>query len=180
MAKHKHGSGWPGHKPPEGEAWAWIPRSVLGSLLFRALSVTARRILDFALHEHCSNGGAENGNLAIPYSQLTGWGVTPADAARGLEELIVAGFLRKTFQGRRTEGGPASRFAITWFSEGRWRPLRNRDEGAPASNEWMAVAAKLQAERIGTVKAVRAWLKAETAQKKRGAHAARRRLQPIK
>jgi hypothetical protein len=144
-----------------------MTRVMLGSITYQALGVSARRVLDFLLHEHMSHGGQENGRLAAPYRQLVRWGVTRADIAQGLEELIVAGFVRKTQHGMRTEGGPPSRFALTWLPTDGWDPVKRPGQGAPATHDWLAVIGRLDKRHVGNVRAARKWLKEETRKQRR-------------
>lgn len=83
---------------------------------FRALTMPARRILDFLELEHLRHGGAENGNLLAPYAQLVTWGVTKRDIAPSIATLVRFGFIRRTEHGQRLGGRPnATRYALTWL-----------------------------------------------------------------
>lgn len=83
---------------------------------FRALTMPARRVLDFLELEHLRHGGAENGNLLAPYAQLVTWGVTKRDISPAIETLVRFGFIRRTEHGERLGGRPnATRYALTWL-----------------------------------------------------------------
>lgn len=83
---------------------------------FRALTMPARRVLDFLELEHLRHGGAENGNLLAPYAQLVTWGVTKRDIAPAIATLVRFGFVRRTEHGQRLGGRPnATRYALTWL-----------------------------------------------------------------
>lgn len=132
---------------------------MLGSITFRSLSISARRILDRLLYEHASHGGRENGNLACTYRQLDNWGVTTDDARRGFEELIAAGYVERTFQGPRVAaGGEPSRYALTWLPTLAGTP----DEHAP-THRWLQVIERLSRDGHGNVKGARRWLKEQVA-----------------
>lgn len=151
------------HGPPEGQPWFWMTRTMLGTITFRALGISARRILDAALYEHMSHGGADNGNLGRTYEQLELWGVTPADVRKGLAELYATGFLRQTSQGYFSIGGKVpSRYALTWLPTGTW------PGGGPATHDWIAVIDRLGREGIFTVAAAKRWLRSEVAEHSRG------------
>lgn len=169
MAKKRNQPGKTGGaRPPESEPWFWMTRVMIGSLTYQALSINARRILDFLLYEHMSHGGQENGQLHAPYRQLERWGVTKSNISAGLEELIATGFVRKTVQGMRMEGGEGSRYALTWLPTLGYDPARRKTEhGAPPTHDWQKVISKLHAQRVGDVRDVRSWLKAETKDKRR-------------
>lgn len=141
--------------PPEGQQWFWMTSAMLGSPTFRALGISARRVLDFLIYEHVSHGGRENGNLGASYRQLGDWGVTPDDIRKGLEELYAAGFVRLTRQGMR-QGGKAepSRYALTWL------PCRvGTPEETGPTHEWRAVLDRLYREGRMNVTGARAFLK---------------------
>lgn len=151
-----------GFGPPDGEPWLWMTQTMMGSTTFRALGINARRVLDFLMYEHAAHGGQENGNLVAPYDQLEKWGVTKRDIATAIRELIVTGFIVKTFQGMRTEGGSPSRFELTWLSTEGWGSKGKMSKGRPASHLWCKVIERLHRDRIGNVRAVRRWLREQT------------------
>lgn len=136
---------------------------MLGSITFRALGISARRILDALLYEHMSHGGAENGSLGATYEQLERWGVTAADVRKGYAELYACGFVRQTAQGYFAIGGRMpSRYALTWLPSG----LGPR--ASPATHEWLTVIERLGKEGIGSVAAAKEWLRSEVSQHSRG------------
>ena len=153
-----------GNGPPEGQPWIWTTTAMFGSITFRALSINARRILDFLQNEHALNAGKANGSLGATYRQLAVWGVTAADARKGFEELYVTGFVRLTAQGmRQAGGGEPSRYALTWLPTG----VGTR-EAAPPSHDWQLVLRRIGKEGVGSVAQAKCWLKAEVAGVKRG------------
>ena len=137
-----------GGGPPVGQAWVWLTSTMLGSISFGALGVSALRILAFLLHEHACHGGAENGNLTATYIQLKQWGLTPADIRKGFAELRIIGFVDLTHQGLRVaDGRDPSRYALTWYStRGAF------GEGVtPPSNRWQKVIKAFPRHRVGNV-----------------------------
>ena len=143
---------------------------MLATITFRALGISARRILDAALYDHMNNGGAENGNLAMTYLQLDKWGVTQADIRKGLAELYATGFLRQTTQGKFTLAGKIpSRYALTWLPTGVW------PSGEPPTHDWAKIIERLSKQGVGSVAAAKLWLKGEVAEHMRGNPAARNR-----
>ena len=174
MTKRRRGASM-GLGPPEGEQWIWMTKVMLGSITFRALGIHASRILDFLMHEHVGHGGVENGKLAAPYLQLEPWGVTEADVPKGLAELIVTGFVRRTHRGlRQAGGGEPSRYALTWLPT-----LAGTALAEKPTHDWQAVLNGLGQDGIGTVREARAWLKAEVGRQRvgRGATAHVRKAQ---
>lgn len=161
--KAKPGRGL-GIGPPEGESWTWQTKVMLGTLTHMALSISARRVLDFLKYEHCAHNGEENGNLVAPYRQLAAWGVTEDDIPHAFAELTITGWVEQTKQGFRIAGSPEpSRFALTWLATGKPGPGQK-----PASNKWRAVQEQLSNAGINTLPKVRRWLKGVTADKRRG------------
>ena len=157
------------HGPPEGQPWFWMTKAMLGSITFRALSISARRVLDAAIYEHMSNGGAENGNLGVTYDQLEAWGVTTADVRKALAELFATGFLRRTSEGMFTMGGRTqARYALTWLPTGVW------PGGGPATHEWIDVIDRLGKAGVGSVAEAKQWLRSEVADYSRS-HSARKK-----
>ncbi|MCA6298345.1 MAG: hypothetical protein IM624_04000 [Phenylobacterium sp.] len=144
------------HGPPEGEPWYWQTKAMLGAITYRALGISARRILDFALYEHMSHGGKENGNLALPYEALGRWGVTGADTRKGFAEVFATGFLVRTREGFFTLGGRTpARYRLTWLPTGVW------PGGGPATHEWIEVLDRLGKAGVGSVAQAKCWLRAE-------------------
>lgn len=157
----------PGHTlsngPPDGQPWFWMTRTMLASITFRALGISARRILDALLCQHMGHGGAENGNLGATYEQLEAWGVTAADVRKGYAELYATGFVRQTVQGFFSIGGKVqSRYALTWL------PCGFGKSAPPPTHDWLKVIERLGRQGVGNVPAARKWLRAEVADHARG------------
>jgi len=89
---------------------------VLDSPGYRALSITAQRILTFLLSEHLSHGGKENGRLMCPYNQLVRMGCSRHAIAPAIDELERFGLVKFT-KGDRLGGRPgATRARITFYT----------------------------------------------------------------
>jgi hypothetical protein len=128
---------------------------MLRSMTYQALSIHARRILDFLLIELGHHAGHENGQLAATYRQLQRFGLTTADIRKGFAELELTGFVRLTEQGLRQAGGGApSRYALTWRAT-----MVGTPEAKPATNDWQDVLARIGREGVGDVRQARRWLK---------------------
>lgn len=144
------------HGPPDNQPWFWMTKAMLGSITYRALGINARRVLDAALYEHMSHGGAENGNLGLTYDQLAAWGVNRTDVRKALAEVFSTGFLRRTREGAFTLGGRIqARYAVTWLPTGVW------PGGGPATHDWIEVLDRLGKAGIGSVAQAKLWLRAE-------------------
>jgi hypothetical protein len=159
MKRHSAKRGAISGRPPENEPWVWMTLEMLQSTTWGALSISARRILDALLLEHLSNGGRENGNLAVTYRQLAAFGVSKNDIYKGLTELQICGFIRLVKQGfRMSGGGEPSRFAITWLVTFLATP-----NAAVPSDDWRGVIIKRNRAGQTTVRQVRRWLKDQVA-----------------
>jgi hypothetical protein len=120
-----------------------------------ALSISARRILDALMAEHCRHAGKLNGKLILPYRQWERFGVTKADIGKGLAELIVTGFVERKRQGLRLAGTPVpSEFALTWLPT-----VGERGLSHDATDRWRHVLVELRKSGVTSPKAVRAWLR---------------------
>jgi hypothetical protein len=76
----------------------------------------ARRFLDFLELEHMHHGGAENGRLLAPYSQLEAFGISSRDISPAIEMVLAFGFVARTVHGERNGGrANASRYRLTWL-----------------------------------------------------------------
>lgn len=93
-----------------------LPRALLESPGYRALSVPARHVVDFLQLEHLSHGGAENGRLLAPYAQLEKFGISSRDIRGALDMAEAFGIIRCTQRGERLGGRTkASTYALTWY-----------------------------------------------------------------
>ena len=144
------------------------------ALTYRALGISAHRVLSYLRREHLQHGGKENGKLAAPYRALEDWGVTANDVRGGLEELYVTGFVQLTFRGPRVASGvDPSRYALTWLPTEMWTPTP-----VPATNKWQRIAASLFTDGVNDVASTRAWLRENTAHARRGSQAKQKRAVP--
>lgn len=140
--------------PPEDVPWVWIAQDMQASPTWAALSIHARRVIDFLIAEHLSHGARENGNLAAPYSQLYERGSTKRDIKRGIMEAQICGFVRLTKQGMRVAGGGApARYALTWLVTRRGSP-----DAAVATDDWRKVLVRLNRSGITSVRDVGDWV----------------------
>lgn len=97
-------------------AFAPLPLYLLQSPAYRALTISARRVLDFLMVEHLTHGGAENGALFAPYAQLEAFGVRKDSILEALHMLETFGLIERTFYGGRQGGRPnATRYGLGWI-----------------------------------------------------------------
>jgi hypothetical protein len=122
-----------------GGQFAALPIEMLKSPAFRALSLTALRVLLRIEIEHACHGGKDNGNLPVTHDQFIEYGARKNSVAPALQELIVAGVIEITEKGR---GGNS-----VWRRPNRFR-LTYRSAGTkPATNEWRNRQASVEAHK---------------------------------
>jgi hypothetical protein len=80
--------------------WAPIPCELLQSPAWKALTLSARRVLDRILIEHMQHGGQENGKLAVTYDDFEAYGIHRHAIGPAIRECDALGLLRITRRGR--------------------------------------------------------------------------------
>jgi hypothetical protein len=104
---------------------------MLKSPAYRALSLTARRILDRIEIEHARHGGHDNGRLPVTFDQLVEYGARRHSIASAFRELVALGFTEITQHGRagNAEWRRPTLFRLTY---------RDTDDAA-VTNEWRSI-----------------------------------------
>lgn len=120
------------HGPPEGEPWVWLTTELLASDPWRAMSINARRLIDFLLIEHRNHAGLENGNLKAPYDQLEKAGLTRECIAAAIDEAVFLGLIRVERGGRYAGTNRPSTYRLTF---------RAAKDNAPPTNDWKRISA---------------------------------------
>jgi hypothetical protein len=77
---------------------------MLESPAYRALSLSAHRVLDRICIELAHHGGNDNGKLPVTYDQFMEYGVHRHAVAPAIRELEVLGFIEVTQRGRPSAG----------------------------------------------------------------------------
>jgi hypothetical protein len=128
---------------PNAIVGQFIPHRIdlIESVAWGGLSLAARRVLDRLEIEHMHHGGVENGHLPCTYSDLERFGVRRKSISAAIEELVAAGMIEVTHQGR---GGNAvyrnaSRYRLTYLATRTAAPTdewkrRGRHPGAERKN----------------------------------------------
>lgn len=103
---------------------------MLESYAYRALSLSARRILDRIEIELCHHGGNDNGKLPVTFQNLVDYGIDRTCIFPAIQECIALGFLVVTEQGFAGIGEHRSpnKFRLTY------RPADGID--GDGSHEW--------------------------------------------
>lgn len=120
------------------ESFAAIPKAVLYSSVFVALSKVERALL---LEFIAQYNGSNNGRLLRTVKKLKNRGFTSSDVLhRAKKVLIEAGLIYETVQGHRPNW--ASWYALTW------RPLDRSDRYDPGVEDDFRVSGHRQFERV--------------------------------
>jgi hypothetical protein len=80
----------------------WVAHRIdmVRSPAWRALSLSARRLLDRLEIEHAAHGGAENGKLPVTYDDFVRYGIHRHAVRPAIREAVALGFLKIRQSGR--------------------------------------------------------------------------------
>lgn len=106
---------------------------MLESPAYRALSLSARRVLDRIEIEQAHHGGRDNGRLPVTYDDFQRYGIDRHCINAAIHEVVALGFVEITEAGRagNAEFRTPNKFRLTY------RPL---DDGTPPTNGWKRFA----------------------------------------
>jgi hypothetical protein len=112
--------------------WAGITIDMLESPAYRALSLSALRILARLQVELARHGGKDNGRLPVTYEDFEEYGVDRHSISQALALLVALGFIEITEVGRagNAEWRRPSRYRITF---------RDAHGGYNGTDEWRAI-----------------------------------------
>jgi hypothetical protein len=117
---------------PQGVGWCVpVPRDLLNSPAWLAMSDQCRKLVDALMAEHADHGGVENGNLMAPYDMLQARGMRRGNILAAVIEAEALGIVDPE-RGARSYGSrrAPSRYRLTWLGT---------PDGLTASNEWRAI-----------------------------------------
>jgi hypothetical protein len=105
---------------------------MIKSPAWRALGLSARRVLDRIEIELADHGGTDNGKLPVTYDDFVRYGIHRHAIAPGIRELVALGFVEVTEQGRagNADFRSPNKFRLTY------KPV-NR---SPETNEWKRIS----------------------------------------
>jgi hypothetical protein len=111
---------------------------MLRSPAWRALSLSARRMLDRLEIEMADHGGTDNGKLPTTYDDFHRYGIHRHAIGPAIREAVALGFLKVTEPGRagNAEWRKPNLFRLTY---------RNTDNDGP-TNEWQKIETDEQAQ----------------------------------
>ena len=114
-----------------------IPRDLLASPAWRAMSHQCRKLVDAIMTEWADHGGEENGRLKAPYDMLEALGMRRQPTLDAIVEagalgIVVANRGQRSYGSRRV---PSS-YRLTWLGT---------PNGLTPSNEWLAIKTREEA-----------------------------------
>lgn len=117
-----------------------FPADMLGSPAWRALSLSAHRVIARVCVEHGKHGGFENGQLPVTFNDFEQCGMDRHAVAPAIRECVALGFLAITRHGRSGNGEfrHPNVFRVTFL------PLR----GVKPTHDWRRIETDEQAEQI--------------------------------
>ncbi|WP_442582512.1 hypothetical protein ACSBOB_11445 [Mesorhizobium sp. ASY16-5R] len=122
--------------------WAWQLIEMKESPAFRALSLSARRVLDRLEIEIAHHGGKDNGKLPATFDQFAEYGVSRRLIAPAIREAAALGFVVVTDRGR---AGNA-----LWRRPSLYRLTYRPTELTEATDDWRKIATAKEADAIAT------------------------------
>ena len=87
-------------KKRAAEPFIMLPRSLLESFAWRALSRAARQVIDRIVIEHLAHAGRENGKLIVRYEDFIEYGIHPMSIAPAQREASALGLIVLVKRGR--------------------------------------------------------------------------------
>jgi hypothetical protein len=95
-----------------------IRREMLDSPAYRALSFSARRILNRIEIEHCRHRGKENGKLTVTYNNFEQYGIHHNAIGPAIREAEALGFIHITQHGRagNADQRSSNKFRLTYLA----------------------------------------------------------------
>jgi len=108
-----------------------VPRDLLISPAWLAMSDQCRKLIDGLMAEHADHGGLENGNLKAPYDTLQARGMRRGTILNAILEAKALGIVDPT-RGVRSYGSrkAPSQYRLTWLGT---------PDGLTPTNEWKAI-----------------------------------------
>jgi len=124
---------------PQGVGWCVpVPRDLLNSPAWLAMSDQCRKLVDAVMAEHADHGGLENGNLMAPYNMLQARGMRRGNILNAIVEAEALGIVDPR-RGVRSYGSrkAPSRYRLTWLGT---------PDGLTPTNEWKSIQTAAEAK----------------------------------
>jgi hypothetical protein len=124
----------------------FVPHRIemIESPAWRALSLSARRVIDRIEIEHGHHGGKDNDRLPVTFDDFEDFGISHKSVAPAIREAVALGFIRITERGRPSEsdfGRHANKFGLTYL------PVRRGTRWHEETDEWKQIKTLEEAER---------------------------------
>lgn len=104
------------NSPRDGEGFIYHTLDLMASPAWQGRSIACARLVDFLELEHARHGGAENGSLLAPYTQLVEFGIGRRLIAPAIREAERRGLIRVERGGKKgTAITELNRFTLTYF-----------------------------------------------------------------
>jgi hypothetical protein len=115
-----------------------VPRDLLISPAWLAMSDQCRKLIDGLMAEHGDHGGLENGSLKAPYDMLQERGMRRGTILNAILEAKALGIVDPT-RGVRSYGSrkAPSEYRLTWLGT---------PDGLTPTNEWRAIRTSEEAK----------------------------------
>ena len=115
-----------------------LPLHLLNSPAWLAMSPQCRRFVDALMAEFATHGGAENGNLKVPYDQLQARGIRREVMLDVVFEANALG-IAEAIRGQRSYGSrrAPSVYRLTWLGT---------PDGLSPTNDWKSIKTPEEAE----------------------------------
>ena len=117
---------------PKGVGWSVpVPRDLLISPAWLAMSNPCRKLIDALMAEHADQGGVQNGHLKAPYDFLVARGMRRGTILNAIMEAEALGIVDPT-RGVRSYGSrkAPSRYRLTWLGT---------PDGLTPTNKWKSI-----------------------------------------
>jgi hypothetical protein len=140
--------------------FSWRSIEMLTSPAYRALSLSARKVLDrleieFARH---GNNPLENGNLPCTYEHFKEYGIGENQVGPAIKEVVALGFIRATSPGSAGNAGyrEAARYLLTYRHAGSdkriedgWKRIKTMEEAETIGKSARARVSDSRAREFG-------------------------------
>jgi hypothetical protein len=125
---------------PKGSQWTWWTIEMMESPAYRALSLSAHRVIARIRIELANHGGKDNGKLPVTFLDFEKYGVHRHAIAAAIREAEALGRIRVTETGRAGTGDyrAPNKFALTHMPVNELKP----------TNDWDKIETMVEAEVI--------------------------------
>lgn len=148
--------------------WVWQTVEMKRSPAWKALSLSARKVLDRLEIEFSQHGNnpLENGNLPCTYDHFEEYGINRHQIGPAIRELIALGFIQITRKGSAGNAGyrEASLYLLTFRHAGSdkrvedgWKRIKTMEEAEKTARDARARVSQSRAREFGIKGAVARW-----------------------